>query len=204
MCSGLLLYLTAWSLAWLLAELRLPTELYPHALLIRGSTEAVLSEAGLIAALLLGLALLWAYLTVRSPKRGRRPTAGWFFLGLGLAWFGGLMGGVVRMSGLQAAAEMPLAVLLFAANQAPLWGLMNLLALLLGAGLAAGLAASHYRKLGGGGRRAVSTHAMMRAHEPRLEESPASEDSAWADTCPMSDLPTTPAGLHLSMGSTGR
>ncbi|MEJ6006081.1 hypothetical protein WG899_11025 [Paucibacter sp. AS339] len=202
LCSGILLYIAAWALAWMLAEVRLPTHMFPHALLGRGSTTAVLAEAGLIALLLSGLALFWSYLTVRSPKRGRRPTVAWFMAGLGSAWFVWLMAGVVRMSEKQSAADLPLAVLLFAANEPPLWGLLNMAALLQGTFLAGLLAAAHYRKLGGGRR--ARRHAMMPAYEPRLEESRPDEDSGWADTRPMPELPTPAQGLHLSMGQTGR
>lgn len=208
LCSGILLYLAAWTLAWLLAEVRLPTEVFPHALVSRGSTQAVMGEAGLIASLLLGLALLWSYLTVRSPKRGRRPTVAWFFLGLGLAWFVCLLWGVYQLSEQQSSVEMPLPVLLFAANQPPLWGLLNTAALLLGVALAAFMASAHYRKLGGGTNRAAKGRAMMPPHEPRLEESfrseDCSEDSAWADTRPMSEMPEAAQGLHLRLGPTGR
>jgi MFS family permease len=203
LCSGILLYLAAWTLAWLLAEVRLPTEVFPHALVSRGSTQAVVGEAGLIAVLLLGLAWLWSYFTVRSPKRGRRPTVGWFVLGLGLAWFVCLLVGVYKLSEQDGSLEMPLSVLLFSANQPPLWGLLNTLALLLGVALAGFFAAVHYRKMGGGAR-VLGARAMMRAHEPRLDESPSSEDSAWPDTCPMSEMPEAAQGLRLSLGPTGR
>ncbi|MFY7867098.1 hypothetical protein [Roseateles sp.] len=204
LCSGILLYLVAWSLAWLLAELRLPTELFPHALVSRGSTQAILIEAGLIALLLLALALCWSYLTVRSPKRGRRPTVAWFLSGLAAAWFVGLIWGVFNLSGRESSVELPLPVLLFSANEPPLWGLFNMLAVLLGVRLAAVWAAAHYRKLGGGTAGGASRRAMMRSHEPRLEQSPDSEDSDWADTRPVPELRTPAQGLHLPMGQTGR
>jgi len=119
---------------------------------------------------------------------------------------------VYKLSEQQSSVEMPLPVLLFAANQPPLWGLLNTVALLLGVAMAAFMAAAHYRKLGGGSSRAEKGRAMMQAHEPRFEEpfrsedrsDDHSEDSDWADTCPMSEMPEAAQGLHLRLGPTGR
>lgn len=207
LCSGLLLYAVCWALAWLLADIRLPTEVFPHHIMSRGSLGVVLAEAGAIALLLFVIALVWSYFTIRSPKLGRRPTTAWCLTGLGLAWFVWLLIGVLILSDLEAAdAQSSLSALLFSATQPPLWGLLNTVALLLGASLAGVLAARQYRKLGGGlgrGRTINSSYARRRKKSRRNTATDRAE-SDWVATRPMLELQEARQGLHLPMGQTGR
>ncbi len=206
LCSGLLLYGLGWALAWSLADIRLPADLFPHAWFRRGSLAAVLSEAGAIAVLLFALSLSWCYFSMRSAKLGQRPTTAWCLAGLGLAWFAGLLIGVVTLSDAPSAAEQSLALLLFSATQAPFWGLLNALAMLAGALLAGAMAGRHYRKLGGGqGRSRTINSSYARRHKKSTPESTAANiEPGWVATRPMPELPPAAAGLHLPMGQTGR
>ncbi|MCV2353785.1 hypothetical protein LNV09_06355 [Paucibacter sp. B2R-40] len=208
LCSGLLLYGVCWTLAWLLADIRLPAHVFPHALVGRGSLGAVLGEAGAIALLLFVIALVWGYLTVRSPKLGQRPTTAWCLTGLGLAWFAWLLMGVFKLSDTQSVAERSIGILLLSATQPPLWGLLNTLALLLGAIIAGILAGKHYRALGGGqGRTINASYARRRdkfSRKTASKQAPSGVDAGWPATRPMSELPEATGGLHLPMGQTGR
>ncbi|MCV2370676.1 hypothetical protein [Roseateles oligotrophus] len=193
LCSGLLLYGACWALAWLLADIRLPADLFPHAFLGRGSFGALLSEASAIALLLFVIALAWGYFTVRSPKLGKRPTTAWCLTGLGLAWFAWLLAGVFKLSESELAGEQSIGVLLLSATQPPLWGLLNTLALLLGVVVAGGLAGKHYRMIGGGqGRTIKASYARRReksANTSSSSDTRGVDDSAWVATRPMSELP---------------
>jgi hypothetical protein len=204
----LLLYGVCWTLAWLLADIRLSADVFPHVLVSRGSFGAVLSEAGAIALLLFVIALVWAYLTVRSPKLGQRPTTSWCLTGLSLAWFAWLLMGVFKLSDVQSVGEHSIGVLLLSATQPPLWGLLNILALLMGAIIAGILAGKRYRALGGGQGRTIGAAYARRSRKPNRRansgHAPSVAESAWVATRPMSDLPETSAGLHLPMGQTGR
>jgi hypothetical protein len=206
LCSGLLLYGLGWSLAWLLADIRLPADVFPHALLRRGSLPAVLGEAGAIALLLFALSLVWCFFTMRSVKLGQRPTTAWCMAGLGLAWFAGLLAGVLTLTESSSAAEQSLVLLLFSATQAPLWGLLNALALLMGALLAGAWAGRHYRKLGGGqGRsRTINSSYARRRKKSSRNSAADSVEPGWVATRPLPELPPAAAGLHLPMGQTGR
>ena len=201
LCSGLLMYGVCWALAWLLADIHLPGDVFPHAILSRGSLLSVLSEAGGIALLLFAIALVWSYFTVRSIKRGKRPTTGWCIAGLGLAWFAGLLIGVFSLSGAEHIGEQSIGILLLSATQPPLWGLLNTLALLMGATVAGILAGKHYRNLGGGQGRTMAATYLPRRETTRKK---SSVDTAWLATRPMSDLPEAAHGLHLPLGQTGR
>lgn len=192
LCSGLLLYGVCWALAWLLASIQWPGDWFPHGLWSRGSLGAALSEAGAIALLVFAIALIWSYLTMRSPKLGQRPTTAWCLAGLGLAWFAWLLMGVFKLSETESAGEQSISVWLLSAVQPPLWGLLNTLALLTGAILAAVLAGRHYRQLGGGRARNTASYARNREDTKNLNsDSSSGDDSAWLATRPMSDLPET-------------
>jgi MFS family permease len=206
LCSGLLMYGVCWAVAWLLADINLPADMFPHHLLSRGSVGTVLGEAGAIALLLFVIALVWSYFTVRSPKLGRRPTTAWCLAGLGLAWFAWLLIGVFQSSDIEAVGEQSLSVMLFSATQPPLWGLLNSIALLLGLGLAGVLATKQYRKLGGGqGRsRTINSSYARRRKKSSRKSAAASAEPEWADTRPLLDLPEARQGLHLPLGQTGR
>ncbi|WP_310387143.1 hypothetical protein [Roseateles sp.] len=203
------MYGVCWALAWLLADINLPADIFPHTLFSRGSFGTLLAEAGAIALLLFGIALVWGYFTVRSPKLGRRPTTAWCLAGLGLAWFVWLLIGVFQWSDIEAVDEQSFRVMLFSATQPPLWGLLNTIALLLGLGLAGVLAAKQYRKLGGGQARSRtinSSYARRRKKSSKKSSvaSAASTEPGWVATRPMLDLPEARQGLHLPMGQAGR
>ena len=205
LCSGLLLYGVCWTLAWLLASIQLPGEMFPHTIWSRGSLGSVLSEAGAIALLLFAIALIWTYLTVRSPKLGKRPTTAWCLSGLGLAWFAWLLMGVFKLSAIETPTEQSIDVLLLSATQPPLWGLLNAVALLLGATVAGILAGQQYRKLGGGmGRSNNASYASRRDESKQTSASSKPDDAVWLATRPMSEMPETTGRLHLPMGQTGR
>lgn len=204
--SGLLLYALCWALAWSLADIQLPADMFAHTLFRRGSLAAVLSEAGGIALLLFAISLSWCYFSMRSAKLGQRPTTAWCLAGLGLAWFAWLLIGVVMLSDTPSAAEQSLALLLLSATQAPFWGLLNALALLMGALLAGGLAGRHYRKLGGGQARSRTINSSYVRRRTKSSRNAAADrvEPGWVATRPMSELPPAAAGLHLPMGQTGR
>ncbi len=213
LCSGLLLYGVCWTLAWMLASIHLPGDLFPYAIWNRGSLGSVLSEAGAIALLLFLIALAWSYFTVRSPKLGKRPTTAWCLAGLTLAWFAWLLIGVFKLSESETTSEQSLSVILFSAAQPPLWGLLNTLALLMGAVVAGVLAGKHYRKLGGGKGRTMRAKNMRRRertkqHAPHgraaSRTTNSTDDAVWLPTRPMSELPEAAGRLHMPMGQTGR
>jgi hypothetical protein len=203
LCSGLLLYAVCWTLAWLIADIRLPADVFPHAWLGRGSFAAVLSEAAAIALLLFVIALVWGHWTVRSAKLGQRPTTAWYLTGLVMAWFAWLLMGVFKLAAAETVGERSLGVLLLSATQAPLWGLLNILALLMGATLAGSLAAKRYRAIGGGQGRTISA-SYARRRDKSTPTSAPDLDSGWLATRPMPELPEAAARLHLPMGQTGR
>jgi len=135
--SGLLLYGSALGLAVLLSALPWPNAI-TGALGGSGSFGALLAQAGLTACLLFGLALCWAYLSLR--RQGRRATTAWCVGGLGLAWFIGLLFGVFQLSMDAANYQPSIGSVLLSATVPPLWGVLNVLALLAGILMAGRLA----------------------------------------------------------------
>ncbi len=144
--SGVLLYSTAVLVSGILAELEWPRFFYA-ALGGRTSLAVLVVESLLIALPVFGLALAWSYVTVRPPKLGRRPTTAWCLGGLGLAGFGWLVFGVYDMAQTPDAFNQTLGKLLLSSSTPPLWGLLNVLAVLLGTVLAGTLARQRYSQL---------------------------------------------------------
>lgn len=145
--SGLLLYGSALGLAVLLSALPWPTAI-TGALGGSGGFGALLAQAGLTACLLFGLALCWASLSLR--RQGRRAKTAWCVGGLGLAWFVGLLFGVVQLSMDAANYQPSISSVLLSSTVPPLWGALNVPALLAGILLAGRLAKREQGSLSGG------------------------------------------------------
>lgn len=138
-CSGLILYSAAVGLSRTLDDLRLPRGVY--ALFGgRGSLPVVVGEALAIGLVLFVMALAWSYVTVKPPKRGRRPTTAWCVGGLGLAWLAWLVYGAIDFSLAPQMSSQPLLTLLLSSSAPPLWGLLNIVGVLTGALMAGSLA----------------------------------------------------------------
>lgn len=133
--SGLALYGLAIGLAMLLAELRLPREVY-GLLGGRHSLSVIVGEALAIAVAVFAFALAWAYLSLRPLRLGRRLAMRCCLSGLALAWLGGLIYGAVCFNDYPRTANLPISSLLLSSVTPPVWGLFNLLAVLAGALLA--------------------------------------------------------------------
>lgn len=144
--SGVLLYSTALLFSGVISDLEWPRVFYV-ALGGRASLAALAVESLLIALPVFGLALAWSYVTVRPPKLGRRPTTAWCLGGLGLAGFGWLVFGAYQMAETPEAFNQSLGKLLLSSSTPPLWGLLNVLAVLLGTVLAGTLARQRYSQL---------------------------------------------------------
>ena len=163
--SGALLYLAALSLAQALAASPWPPALL-DGLGGSGSLGALLGQSLLIAALLSSLALVWAYLTVR-PMRGqsRSPTTAWCLAGMVLAWLLALIAGVIELSANTAGYQPSLSSLLLSSTVPPLWGLLNVLAVLAGI-LGAGRWADRARRQRKRTDRQVSGHTSSDTAHP--------------------------------------
>ena len=144
--SGVLLYSTAVLFSGVMAELEWPRFFYA-ALGGRASWAVLAVESVLIALPVFAVAVAWSYATVRPPKLGRRPTTAWCLGGLGLAGFGWLVFGVYQMALTPGAFNQPLVKLLLSSSTPPLWGVLNVTAVLLGALLAGTLARQRYSLL---------------------------------------------------------
>lgn len=132
--SGVLLYSFATGAAMQYAGIGLPRSVYV-ALGGRNSLPVMLGEALAIAVLLFALATLWAYVTLRPTRRRHRPYVGWMMAGIGLAWAGWLMFGAFSFALKPRAYSAPLPNMLLSSNAAPLFGALNIFAVLGGAWL---------------------------------------------------------------------
>jgi len=126
-------------LSSLLADLRLPQEAYA-ALGGRNSTLVQFCEAFAIALVLLLLSLVWSYVTVRPPRKSRHTTTSWLLSGIGLAWLGWLIYGVFYFALHPRNYSQGMGALLLSSAAPPLWGLLNIVAVVSGAVLAGVLA----------------------------------------------------------------
>ncbi len=144
--SGVLLYSSTVLFSGVIAELEWPQFFYA-ALGGRTSLAVLAVESLLIALPVFGLALAWSYVTVCPPKLGRRPTTAWCLGGLGLAGFGWLVFGVYQMAETPDAFDQSLGKLLLSSSTPPVWGVLNLLAVLLGTVWAGTLARQRYSQL---------------------------------------------------------
>lgn len=142
LASGLLLYSTAVMVGGLLAGWRLPPA-FLALLGPRDSLSRLLGDAAIHALPIFAMALVWSYVTLRPYRRRRQPATGWCLCGLGLAWLGWLLWGVVEAADGGLPDGLPLSTLLLSPLMPPLWGLMNTAAVLAGVLLAAALARRH-------------------------------------------------------------
>ncbi|WP_397534808.1 hypothetical protein [Roseateles sp.] len=129
--SGLLLYCVVMLFVSTLAALPSPAPLLSH-LGLRAMLAQEIGAATLLATPVFGLALVWSYVTIRPSQRGRRPTTAWCLGGLCLAWLAWLFYGLVHASENSALGELPLSTLLLSSSVPPLWGVLNMLAAMLG------------------------------------------------------------------------
>lgn len=136
--SGVLLYGSVMGLSSVLAKVRLPVKVYT---LLGGRTSmlTVILEAATIALLMGVVALVWAHVTVvpRGPvRRGHRPTTSWCVAGLAVGWLAWTIYGAIYFSLNPKIYGQPLYALLLSSNVPPLWGVLNVLAVLVGVLLA--------------------------------------------------------------------
>jgi len=137
--SGLLLYSSVMGLSSALAKVRLPIQIYAP-LGGRTSMLAVILDATVIALLMALLALVWSHITVvpRGPlRRGHRPTTSWCVAGVAFGWLAWTIYGAINFSINPRTYVQPLYALLLSSNVPPLWGVLNVVAVL-GAVLLAG------------------------------------------------------------------
>lgn len=127
--SGLALYCLAIGLSTLLADLRLPREVY-GLLGGRHSLSVIVGEALAIAVPVFAFALAWAYLSLRPLRLGRRLAMRCYLGGLALAWLGWLIYGAVYFDRYPRTANLPISGLLLSSVIPPVWGLFNTLAVL--------------------------------------------------------------------------
>lgn len=137
--SGVLLYSFCAGLAMQYAGVGLPRQLYT-ALGGRNSLPVMLGEAVAIALVLLLIAAVWGYLTLRPARRRHRPYVAWLMSGIGLAWAGWLIFGAFSFALKPRAYSAPLQTLLLSSSAAPLFGALNIFGVLGGAWVAGTLA----------------------------------------------------------------
>ena len=141
--SGFLLYSSVMGISSFLAKVRLPPYVYVS-MGGRTSVLTVISEASVIALLMALVAFLWSYITVvpRGPlRRGHRPTTSWCVAGVALSWFAWTIYGAIHFSLNPKIYGQPLYALLLSSTVPPLWGVLNVVAV-----LAAVLLAGHLAK----------------------------------------------------------
>jgi hypothetical protein len=137
--SGLFLYSTAVWIGGRLASLPLPPE-YVEALGGRYSSLFISTESVVIAVVMFGLALGWAFVTVRPWRPGRRPTTIACMTGIGCAWLGWVVYGAFDASAAVLPDSMPVGNWLLSSEMPPLWGVLNIMAIIAGVVFAGSLA----------------------------------------------------------------
>lgn len=131
--SGLLLYSSVMGISSFLAKLRLPLQIYAP-LGGRNSMLSVIAEATVIALLMALLALIWSHVTVvpRGPvRRGHRPTTSWCVAGVAFGWLAWTIYGAIYFSLNPKTYGQPLYALLLSSTVPPLWGVLNVVAVLI-------------------------------------------------------------------------
>lgn len=144
--SGLLLYGFSAGVAAALSSVGLPRGWYA-ALGGRNSLQVMLGEATVIVLLLLLVATVWSYLTLRPSRRRHRPYVGWLMVGIGLAWAGLLVFGAFNFALKPRAYSAPLQTMLLSSSAAPLYGGLNIFGVLAGAALAGRMATRRQQSL---------------------------------------------------------
>ena len=140
--SGVLLYCAVIGASATLSEFGLPQAIQTW-LGGRTSVTAVVTEALLIALLMLLLTLCWTYLTIRPAgalRRGQRPTTPWCLGGIACGWLGWMLFGAMHFALNANAYSQPLLNLLLSSTAPPLWGCLNIVGVAAGAMLAGALA----------------------------------------------------------------
>ncbi len=164
--SGLFLYIAAIAFAVMLADVHLPRDV--HSMLGgRGSLAVLGIEALLMALLIFAVALVWSFVTLKRPRKSRRTAIAWFMSGIGAAWLGGLIYGVFHFA-LNPPSFQTMTNLLLASDSPPLWGLLNIIAVICAALLANLLALTLSPKPAHG-----SPATPVRAARPAATTSPA-------------------------------
>lgn len=133
--SGVLLYCFCAGAAMKYASTGLPRQVYVT-LGGRSSLQVMLGEAVAIAVLLFIIATIWGYLTLRPQRRRHRPYIAWMMSGVGAAWAGWLIFGAFSFALKPRAYSAPLQSMLLSSNAAPLFGALNIFAVIGGVWLA--------------------------------------------------------------------
>lgn len=137
--SGALLYSFAVVAAMKYASTGLPRQVYAQ-LGGRNSLPVMLGEALVIALVLLLIAVLWGYMTLRPKRRRHRPYVGWMMAGVGIAWAGWLVFGAFSFALKPRAYSAPLQTMLLSSSAAPLFGALNIFGVIGGVWVAGALA----------------------------------------------------------------
>lgn len=137
--SGVLLYCFCAGAAMKYAATGLPRAVYVQ-LGGRNSLQVMLGEAVAIAVVLLLVAAIWGYLTLRPQRRRHRPYIAWMMSGVGAAWAGWLIFGAFSFALKPRAYSAPLQSMLLSSNAAPLFGALNIFGVVVGVWLAGRLA----------------------------------------------------------------
>lgn len=106
----------------------------------RSSLGAALAEAILIGGIVFLLSISWVYFTLRAMRVGRRIAGLWCLGGLAVGWLGWVLYGAAAFAMKPQISSLPAFQLLLATEMAPLWGILNAPAALIGAMLARPLA----------------------------------------------------------------
>ncbi len=144
--SGLLLYCFGAGAAMQYANIGLPRQVYVQ-LGGRNSLPVMLGEAVALALILFVVAVVWGYLTLRPQRRRHRPYIAWMMSGVGAGWACWLIFGAFSFALKPRAYSAPLQNLLLSSNAAPLFGALNIFAVLAGVWLAGTLAKRRQLKL---------------------------------------------------------
>jgi multisubunit Na+/H+ antiporter MnhB subunit len=137
--SGALLYSFGTGAAMKYASIGLPRSVY-KSLGGKNSLSVMLGEAAVLAAILFIVALVWSYLTLRPARRRHRPYTAWMLAGVGLAWSGWLIFGAFTFALQPRAYSAPLQTMLLSSDAAPLFGVLNIVGIVMGVWLAGKLA----------------------------------------------------------------
>ena len=137
--SGILLYCFGAGAAMKYATTGLPRQIYTQ-LGGRNSLPVMLGEAVAIALLLLLIAAIWGYLTLRPSRRRHRPYVAWMMSGVGVAWAGWLIFGAFSFALKPRAYSAPLQTMLLSSSAAPLFGALNVFGVIGGVWVAGALA----------------------------------------------------------------
>ncbi|MFT7722667.1 MAG: hypothetical protein QM788_07525 [Roseateles sp.] len=137
--SGALLFSFCIGAAMQYASTGLPRSVYLQ-LGGRNSLPVMLGEAVAIAVALFAVSLLWSYATLRPARRRHRPYVAWMMSGVGMAWAGWLIFGAFSFALEPRAYSAPLQTVLLSSSAAPLFGVLNIFAVLGGTWLAGRLA----------------------------------------------------------------